>query len=503
MKFASLRPMRVYVLLVLVLALVFAFGGCRKQRITTDPSARLEFSRDTVFFDTVFTTIGSTTQLVRVYNRNSETIVIDEIALEGGSPSNYRINVDGYVGPAVENIQLRGGDSLWLFVEVTVDPSDQNLPFVVEDRVRFSSNGNDQGVELVAWGQDAIFHGGPRQISVLPCDEVWTPEKPHVIYGVVAVDENCNLTINAGTQVYCHARSGLYVFRGSLDVQGQKGNEVVFQGDRLESQFAETPGQWGIELAFEVEGSFGIEEATVARGGIWLFESTGSTIDYAILKNGTIGIQVDTTGTTSNDALLLTNTVITNMEGIGLFAQGASVSGWNNLVTNCGRSCAAFTIGGSYRFAYSTFANYWTSGNRQSPAFIMNNYYLDFTNTLQVRSLTNTWFHNCLVYGNNANLTNFNEFVVDLENEEAQDYRFEFCAVDTDEDLSNSLRYNAMLNGSAPPFVNPSALDFHLSANASSIWAGGFPFGDTWNPPTDLDAFPRSFPGRKGCYEGQ
>lgn len=143
--------MKIYAFIAFVVLMTFAFGGCRKQRITTDPSARLEFSRDTVFFDTVFTTIGSTTQLVRVYNRNAETVVIDEIALEGGSQSNYRINADGYPGPGVDNISLRGGDSLWLFVEVTIDPSDQNLPFIVEDRVRFSSNGNDQGVELVAW----------------------------------------------------------------------------------------------------------------------------------------------------------------------------------------------------------------------------------------------------------------------------------------------------------------------------------------------------------------
>jgi hypothetical protein len=188
---------------------------------------------------------------------------------------------------------------------------------------------------------------------------------------------------------------------------------------------------------------------------------------------------------------------------IGLLGQGASISGWNNLITNCAQSCAAFTIGGSYRFAYSTFANFWTGSVRQAPAFLLNNYYLDFNNNLQVRPLTNTWFHNCIMWGNNANLNQFSEFIVDVQNDDQHDYRFEYCSVDAEQDLSSPLRFYEMVNGTTPPFVAPSSGDFHLSVNISSAWQAGFPSGPTWSWPTDLDFISRSLPGRKGCYEGQ
>jgi hypothetical protein len=495
--------MRISAFVLSTLLLAFAFGGCRKNSISTDPDAQLGFSRDTVFFDTVFTTIGSTTQLVKIYNLNNQAVVISSVDLVGGDDSNFQLNLDGLPGTSFSDIEIASGDSLWMFVEVTVDPSQQNLPFVVEDRVRFVTNGNEQFVELVAWGQDAHFHGGPRQLSVLPCSEVWNPDKPHVVYGIVAVDEGCSLTINAGTQVHCHARSGLYIYRGLLNVQGEYGNEVCFQGDRLEPAYSNIPGQWGIELAFAFETTFGVEEATVARGGIWLFECTGSTIDYAIIKNGNIGIQVDTTGASTADALRLTNTRIENMGVLGILGQGTNISGWNNLVTNCGQTCAAFTIGGRYQFAYSTFANYWSEGSRQAPAFILNNYYVDVNNTLQRRSIQDTWFHNCIFWGNNATLSNFNEFVVDMVDDELQDYRFEFCALDSDQNVADGLRYNGIINGISPPFVNSSAGNFHLSANATSLWDGEFTVAQSFLPLFDLDQVSRSLPGRKGCYEGQ
>lgn len=496
--------MRQYlILLVLIVGVVFAFGGCRKQRITDDPAAKLAFSVDTVQFDTVFTTLGSTTQLVKVYNRNNDAVVIDEIRLEGGSSSNFRVNVDGSPGAVFNAIELRGGDSLWVFVEVTVDPNAQNAPFVIEDALRFQTNGNDQVVRLIAWGQNAFYHGRPGRFTVLPCSETWTAERPHVVFGIVAVDEGCNLTIGSGTQVHCYAKSGIYVYRGSLDVQGMKDNEVCFQGSRLEPSYDDVPGQWGIELAFDFEGDFGVETATVVRGGVWLVESTGSTIDYAIFKNGNIGIQVDTLGNPSVDALRITNTVVQNMGITGLLAQGASVSGWNNLFASAGQASAAFTIGGSYRFAYTTFANYWTDGVRQSPTFVLSNYYTDINDNLQIRPLTNTWFHNCIMWGNNASLSDYNEFLVDLQQEESQEYNFQFCSIDSDIDLTNPARYTGIVNGTVPPFIDPAMNDFHLSANASPAWNGGFASGDTWLITQDLDQNFRELPGRRGCYEGQ
>ena len=55
----------------------------------------LSFSVDTIVFDTVFTTVGSTTKQFKIYNPSVKSVKIEEIELMGGSQSPFRINVDG------------------------------------------------------------------------------------------------------------------------------------------------------------------------------------------------------------------------------------------------------------------------------------------------------------------------------------------------------------------------------------------------------------------------
>lgn len=503
LNFSSLSSMKyVHILLLVSAAFVLGITSCRREKITEDANATLNFSVDTVLFDTVFTTIGSITKSVRVYNNNADRVRISSIELEGGAQSNFRMNVDGLPGDVFTNIEIAPGDSMWIFVEVTVDPGDQNNPFVIEDRILFETNGNQQEVLLVAWGQNAYFHGGMGALTVLECNEVWNADLPHVVYGIVAVDEGCCLTINQGTQVYCHQGSGIYVFKGCIDVNGQYQNEVVFQGDRLDPGYTDLAGQWGIELTFEYESDFGIEQFTAQRGGIWLFESTGSNIDYAIIKNGNIGIQVDTLSNSAVNALTLTNTRIDNMGVIGLYGQGASIYGNNNLITNCGQSCASLGIGGKYQFEYCTFANYWTGSNRQTPTLSLSNFYLTSTNQVIVRPLEDTFFNNCIVWGNNAGLTDFGELLVNMEDSGNPEYLFSYCAVDSEESTADGTHFTSVINGSTPPFVSAGEGDFHLISSASSTWNGG-PVTTSQTPFLDLDQMFRVLPGRKGCFEGQ
>src|SRR5690606_40056225 len=97
----------------------------------------LAFSKDTVVFDTVFTTIGSTTQQLKIYNKESKTILIEEVELMRGSSSPYRINPDGLLGTQLAGIELEGKDSLFLFLEVTLNPHGVSNPSVIEDSIRF------------------------------------------------------------------------------------------------------------------------------------------------------------------------------------------------------------------------------------------------------------------------------------------------------------------------------------------------------------------------------
>jgi hypothetical protein len=360
----------------------------------------------------------------------------------------------------------------------------------------------------MAYGQNAYFHGGLNSCNdpfsyIIPAgtEEIWTSDLPHVIYGIVAVDSGATLTINPGTQVYCHGKSGIYVYKGNLNIEGQPGQEITFQGDRLESYYDDVPGQWGIQLDCPYETGIGPQIASIVRGGIWIYQSTGSSIKHAILRNGNIGIQVDTTGvsyTGLNYSVEIENTQILNMAGVGLLGQGASIRANNVLIGNCGQQCASLSIGGRYRMDNCTFGNYWSDNSRQYPTFVLNNYYEDIYQNIQVRELYESTFNNCIMFGNNAFLTDFNEFVVDIDESAPANYFFRYCLVDTDESVEDDgLHYLGMRNNQAPALCDPETENFRLSAG-SALMQG------TWssvnNLGEDLDGNAWGTFMWKGCY---
>ena len=207
--------------LILLLALSWlALSSCRKElKVDDDPSLKLEFSSDSIIFDTVFTTVGSITRNLKVYNRHDKAVNISSIRLMGGSSSNYRINIDGTPGIEDRDIEIAGNDSLYIFVRVTIDPTAGTTPFVVTDEISFLTNGNDQKVVLAAWGQDAHYIVADKTIGsikyriVAPEDSTvtWPADKPYLVYGYAVVDSTGSLTIEAGAQVHFHNNSGLWV----------------------------------------------------------------------------------------------------------------------------------------------------------------------------------------------------------------------------------------------------------------------------------------------------
>ncbi|MBL7897913.1 MAG: hypothetical protein JNJ99_05210, partial [Crocinitomicaceae bacterium] len=72
-----------YPLFILILTgLVLSFQACKKDTIFSKD--HLDFSTDTVLFDTIFTTVGSTTKRFKIYNNNNTKILVEEIELMGG-----------------------------------------------------------------------------------------------------------------------------------------------------------------------------------------------------------------------------------------------------------------------------------------------------------------------------------------------------------------------------------------------------------------------------------
>ncbi|UYZ62405.1 hypothetical protein [Hymenobacter weizhouensis] len=365
--------MRFLLPLLLFLSAVLSLPGCEPKEdvLTTDSSAKLEFSSDTVKFDTVFVTVGTVTKRLWVYNRNRRAVRVEEISLQSRPGVTYSLLVNGDAGPAARNVEIRGRDSLLVLVRATIDPTPAaGKPFLVEDDLRFRTNGNDQQVKVLGYGQNAYFHDS----EVLPCNVVWRNDKPHVIFNSVLVDSACTLTIEAGTRVYSHAGSFLVV-RGRLlvnptlaptgELKPDSREFVRFQGDRLEEQYNDVPGQWG-----------GIQFGP---------SSAGNVVRFAEIKNASFALFiVNLRNRQPRPQVRVENCVIQNISSApfalagGVNLAGAallSISGdfavRNTLLTNCAEHAVWAVQGGEYSFDYCTIANY--TGRRETPSVLLAN----------------------------------------------------------------------------------------------------------------------------------
>jgi len=424
-------------LLVIFLGLSLFFASCQKDNdVSSNSNFKLSFSTDTIIFDTVFTTIGSVTQYLKVYNRNNAKVNISEIWLAEGNLSQYQINIDGLPANNAQDVEVDAGDSLFIMIKVSVDPTDQNSPLIISDSILFNTNGNLQDVNLVAWGQDAHFIVGDQMLNglsykykiVAGAGETvfWEDDKPYVVYGWAVVDSAGVLNIGPGVNVHFHQNSGLWVYKdGNIQVNGLPDSLVTFEGDRLDYEFRDLPGQWD---------------------RIWINEgSINNVFNWAVIKNGFIGIQAETLENGTGNVLVLNNTRIENMSRWGLFTMFYNVYSTNSIFSNCAENTIFLSIGGLYDFRHCTFANYWSSSIRNDPSFILSNNIIVYdANGAPIikQGDLNAYFGNCLIYGN------LNEELLFSE-EEGTDfiYKFDHCVLKSEMDISDENHYvNCYLN---------------------------------------------------------
>lgn len=358
----------------------FQSSSCRKETFEDDPGAQLTFSTDTILFDTVFTKLGggpeprSVNRRFTVRNPHNRTIKTS-IHLGMGQASAFRINVDGLPVTSLNDYEIRADDSIYVFVEVTVDPNNQNNPIFLLDSVVFRTNGNTQDVKLVAWGQDAYYLSD----SVLTGNIIWADQqKPYVIYNSILIDANAKLTILEGVKVYSSVNSRIFV-NGTLEITGSKDNPVILQGARLEQAYRNIPSQW-----------FGIR---------FLPASRLNKIDHAVVKNGVVGIEVDSLQNGGGFKLELSHTKILNMSAGGLIGYTAWIKATNVLSANCGQYTFLGELGGNYELKHCTFANYNTTFLRSKPAFGLSD--ADYVDVNGSRSPNNLQFliQNTIVWG--------------------------------------------------------------------------------------------------------
>lgn len=473
-----------FILFILLITLLWC--SCRKDFQYDTSSGNLEFSKDTVYLDTVFTNIGSSTYSLKVYNRSNNDIQIPSVRLAQGNNSSYRLNVDGVAGKEFDNVPLMAKDSLFIFIETTFDISALNQnEFLYTDAILFDEGPKQQEVQLVTLIKDAIFlypaenADGTKETLLLGVDEEgneiriegflltdeqlnFSNEKPYVIYGYAGVASDKTLNIAAGGRVHFHKDSGMLVGEGaSLSVNGALSmdtllleNEVIFEGDRLEPEFSEVPGQWGT---------------------IWLAPgSINNTINHLTIRNASVGLLVEGNPDLNPPKLSISSSQIYNSLGINIWSRASSINGENIVLGNAGNGSLVCENGGDYSFLHSTIANYWSNGFRSGAALQISNYDPDEDTASSGQDLTAS-FINCIVDGNM-----FLELSLNSNETNSFDFSFTNCLIkfkdtnnqfDTDPlyDFDNDTYYNNIFLNENTDFLNTANNDFRLGDSSSAI----------------------------------
>jgi hypothetical protein len=426
---------RITHLFVIVFTAGLLFFSCEKENFITTGGAKLAFSLDTLMFDTIFTSIGSTTQSFRVINPHNQAIQVSSIKLAGGDHSPYRLNIDGEMRNEIEDITIPANDSIYIFVELTVDPNGVNQPMVVMDSVVFETNNNIQDINLMAWGQDFVLINGDEIKTT-----TWTADKPYLVYNYAIVDTDQVLTIEAGTHVFFHDTASLYGI-GAIIAKGTPEKPIVFKTDRLEKLYDDVPSKWDRIVIFP--------------------NKTKSIFENVEIRNAIIGLQVGNFFSPGLAKVRLNNVKIEHISYAGIYAIAAEIKATNTLVANCGNACVALLAGGDYEFTHCTLANYWGIGsNRKAPALYMTNFYKVTTDTATYNfrgDLVRSDWKNSIIYGNM-------DTEVGLLDSLGGEFNFNFdhCLVKLAKtvDVSNTSRYNELIKNADVLFTDTETYNY-------------------------------------------
>ncbi len=335
-----------------LLMVVIVLASCKPNNTEFELAPiQLRFSADTVYFDTLLSTVTSITKRLRVYNDAAKAVTIANINISNTSDA-FSIIVNGIEGNSFDNTDLLAGDSLLILLKANLQNQNQDLPFVVEESLSFSTNGVAQNIPVIAWGQDAHF----LRDSVLACNSVWKAGKPYVIYDNILIDTLCSLTIEPGTRIYSHIGSVIFV-KGTIKAEGSSVAPILFTNDRFDNGFDNAPGQWG--------------------GIVFIEGSKANTLNFTHIRNARNGIWLGTPDEDNIPDLVMNNSIIENTSGSGILSFSSDLTLTNCLINNCVEFNIAALAGGNYVFKHNTFANFDYGFFRSQPIMV-------FTNNLQL-----------------------------------------------------------------------------------------------------------------------
>ncbi len=458
-------------LLIISISLFLFLNSCRKDSFITSPDARVRLSTDTLKYDTVFVTTGSTYRSFTIVNNNDQKLRLSSLKLLGGNSSVYKMNVDGTPGTAFSNIEINANDSLYVFAQVNVNPNTANLPFIIRDSIEVVYNGKRRIVQLEAWGKNANF----LRNKVVTTNETWNNDLPYVILGSLLIETDKILTINKGCRIYVHADAPIVV-DGTLIVNGLKDtiDRVYFQGDRLDEPYNEYPASW--------------------PGIFFRSSAKDNLLTYTVIKNAFQAIGITNPSPNANPKLTLNECVIDNAFDAGVIAINSSIKARNCLISNCGKNLY-LAKGGDYQFTHCTAV---TIGNRyidhKDPVLTLTNF--DNTSTASLNAV----FRNCIFWAENSFIEN--EVVVAKNGTGTFNVNFDYNLWKVTS-VPTNITSNQIINNQPPLFDSINTFNnyysFRLQTGSPAI-NKGVNAGVT----TDLDGKPRpvGIPDL-GCFEKQ
>jgi len=475
------KPKKLYFSILLIWAAFFVLNACKKDKLYNSSDAQLNFLTDTLTFDTVFVSLGSTTKYFTVRNTYNNILEVQKIYLKNGTASSFRLTVDGDPVATFGSVRIPANDSVYVFVEVTVNPNDEQLPFLIEDAVVFETNGNRQEVVLQAYGQNAHFFNGETIQT-----QTWTNDLPYVILNSLEVEAGHTLTIQEGVQVYFGGASGLFV-NGTLKINGGQDTSrwVTFRGYRLDRQvtgmpYDQLPGQWlGV---FLMRGSKGHE--------IRNWQMRGS--QFGLNVGNTTLEDLNQVSKENAPDLKISNSLIKNSSTYGIFGFLANIQAENILIHDVGSNAFCATLGGDYQLDNSTF--YLRTSNffdHKQPAVYVSNYHVYDKSKPALLSELKSRLTNCIIYG-----TAEEELLVDVAEGAAADYIFRNCLLKIKGSLPAIPNFEQCITNTDPKFTDISRYNFRPSEGSPLIDAGV-----SNGVLTDLDGKPRGSVPDIGAYE--
>ena len=460
---------------ILFLSCILINSSCKKDSFITSSDAFLRLSEDTLHFDTVFTTLGSTTQYLKIFNLNDQKLKLSSIELMGGASSFFKINVDGVSGTSFTNIDLEKNDSVYMFATVRIDPNVANLPFLVRDSIKILYNGNTKWIQLQAYGKNARFL---KNVTVTT-DSAFTKDLPIVILGSLTVNANKTLTIPKGTNIYIHPNAPI-IINGTLKAIGDTAtnNKIIFQGLRIDDPYKNYPGSWPY-IYFSAT-------------------SKDNQLQHCILKNAYQGIVAESPATNSNPKVTLDQCILNNIYDKAILCSNSSVTARNCLVSNCGFGLYLVS-GGNYNINHCTFtsiSNYFLSHKASLITLSNTNNDLSFSNPL------NLTLNNSIIYGEGGFVEN--EIIIPKINTGTGFNVVMNSNLYNQKTDPSNITFSNSIKNTNPLFVqvdiNNNAYNFRLQSNSPCINTAKAPSLNI-----DLDGKPRPVGTISdiGCYEKQ